>query len=373
MKFQSSSNLELYFLIICCLYYPKRLVYKILAVIYIMVNAKTVKLDIIDQKILTVLIKNSRASALEVAKIIKHNYPTVINKINKLIDNGVIRSFYPILQFPGIGIRRYMGVYLKLKDLSELEQNRLISDLAKNPFLIHVYELEGVWNIFLLLTTNYIKEARDTMDFVKQRCKENLVSFILMPTFTISPLNRKFFLDIEFEVKHEDKFPLVHLEREVKLDSIDIKILDYLRLNAKAPLEEIARVVKLQSSALIYRLNKYLKINLIRYYSIDIDPEILGYSQYLMFINMQGDTQAKDSLIKYLKENVKQAYHYFEYIGHWELVITFCVKSREEMDKIKNEIMNKFRDEIKANEVVWLKKRHKFEPYPEVKLVYPKS
>ncbi len=335
-------------------------------------NGKIVRLDVIDQKILTVLIKNSRVSSLEISKIINHNYPTVINKLNKLVDNGVIRHFYPILQFPGIGIRRYMGIYLKLKDINEIEQIRLIKDLAKNPFIIHVYELEGVWNIFLLLTTNYIKTARDTMDFVKQRCGDNLVSFILMPTFTISPLNRKFFLDINFEVKHEDKYPLVHLEREVKLDEKDIKILDFLRLNAKAPLDDIAKEVKLQSSAIIYRLNKYFKLNLIRYYSIDIDPEILGYSQYLMFINMQGNTEAKDSLIKYLKENVKQAYHYFEYIGHWEIVVTFCVKSREEMDKIKHEIMNNFRENIKNHEVVWLKKRHKFEPYPPVSIVYKK-
>ncbi|MBS3165682.1 Lrp/AsnC family transcriptional regulator [Candidatus Woesearchaeota archaeon] len=330
-------------------------------------------MDVIDQKILTVLIKNARVSTLELAKIINHNYPTVLNKLNKLIENGVIRTFYPILQFPGIGVRRYMGIYLKLKDISEQEQAKLIKDLAKNPFLIHVYELEGAWNIFLLLTTNYIKEARDTMDLVKQRCGESLVSFILMPTFTISPLNRKFFLEIDFEVKHEDKVPLVHLERHVKLDEKDIKILDCLRLNAKIPLDDLAEASGLQSSALIYRLNRYIKLNLIRYFSIDIDPEVLGYSQYLLFLNLQGNTQAKESLIKYLKENVKQAYHYFEYIGHWEIVVTFCVKSRQEMEEIKNEIMNKFREQIKNHEILWVKKRYKFDPYPEVRLVYPKN
>ena len=347
-----------------------------------MTAKEMVKLDLIDQKILSVLIKNSRISISELAKIIKHHYPTVRNRLNKLVDNGVINNFYPVLQFPGIGIRRYIGVYLCLRNISTEEQSELIKTLMRNPFLIHVYELEEKWNIFLLLATNYIKEARDTLDWVKQKCGKSLVSFMVMPTYTISPLNRKFFLRSEFEINQEkiktgynqtiNKTPLIHLEKHIDLDETDIKILDFIRLNARTPIDEIAEYAKIDSSLVNYKFKKYIKSNLIKYFSIDVDPEVLGYSQYLLFLNLQGDTKGKELLIEYLKKT-KEAYHYFEYLGYYEIVITLCVKSREEMEDVKNDIIKKFNEYIKDNEVLWVKKRYKFDPYPEVKLVYPKK
>ena len=72
-------------------------------------------------------------------------------------------------------------------------------------------------------------------------------------------------------------------------------------------------------------------------------------------------------------KKTKEAYHYFEYLGYYEIVITLCVKSREEMEDVKNDIIKKFNEYIKDNEVLWVKKRYKFDPYPEVKLVYPKK
>jgi DNA-binding Lrp family transcriptional regulator len=342
----------------------------------------SIKLDEIDQKILSVLIKNARISTIELAKVVKNYYPTVRSHLGKLIDNGVITNFHPILQFPGIGIRRYMGVYLSLKNISTEEQLLLIKEFKKSPFLIHVYELEGTWNVFLLLVTNYIKEARDTLDFVKQKCGEHLSSFIIMPTFTVSPLNRKFFLSKEDTINQEkiksgynpliQKIPLIHLEKHVDLDETDIKILNEIRLNGKASLEDIADKVKIEPAKVDYRIKRYIKTNLIKYFSIDVDPELIGYTQYSLFLNLQGNTKAKEEIANYLKK-IPQAYHYIEYIGYWEMVITFCVKKREELNDIKNDIIKNFKDSIKDDEVVWIKKRHKFEPYPLVDFVYPKK
>ncbi len=346
---------------------------------------KAVKIDEIDEKILSVLIKNARISDTELSKAVKQYYPTVRNRLSKLVNNGVITNFHPILQIPGIGIRRYMGIYLSLKSISKEEQIKLIKEFCKNPYLIHVYELEeGNWNIFLLLTTNYIKEARDTMDWVKQRCGKYLSSFIIMPTFTISPLNRKFFSTKKYEVPEKtiksgynqliQKMPLVHLETHADLDETDIKILNYIRLNANASLEEISEAVKTDPARVDYKIKKYIKLNLIKYFTIDIDPEILGYSQYQLFLNLQGNTQAKEELIKYLK-NIPQAYHFIEYIGYWEMIITLIVKTRKEKDQVEDEIIKHFKDReyIKDNQAIWIKKRHKFEPYPLVDLVYPKK
>ena len=159
-----------------------------------MPQAKIIKLDVIDQKILAVLIKNGRIAATELAEIINHHYPTVRNRLNKLVENGVIDHFYPTLQLPGIGVRRVYCAYLSIKNLNLEEQDKLIDKLIKNPYILNVLELDGKWSLFIMTGTNFLKETRDVLDFVKQQCGRNITSLIVMPPFTVCHLNRKYFL-----------------------------------------------------------------------------------------------------------------------------------------------------------------------------------
>jgi len=343
---------------------------------------KVIKLDIIDQKILTVLNKNSRISITELSKFIKHHYPTVRNRINKLEENNVIRHYYPMLQFVGIGIRRTLGIYISVKT-GTLEYENLIKKFISNPYIIQVYELDGRWNIFLLLTTNFVKEARDNMDIIKQLCGKNTQEITAMTPFTISYLTKNFFLSFDFEVPkgklktgytplaEKANNPFVHLTGPLKLDNIDFKILNYLKLDANASQEEIGKATGISQPLVNYRLRKYLKNHLITHFGIEVNPEVLGYSLCLLVLNLGGNTKAKEEIVKQLK-NDKRAYHYFEYLEYWEMVITFCVKSREEMEEIKKDIIDKYSEHIKDYDVVWVKKRKKIEPYPDIGLVYPK-
>ena len=345
---------------------------------------KIVVLDAIDQKILAVLARNSRIATTELAEIIKHHYPTVRNRIAKLVENNVIDYFYPMIQFTGIGIRRCFGIYLSLRDINNEEFNEIIKKFVNNPYIIKVYELEK-HNIFLMLTTNFIREARDNMDFIRQACGKNLNSLIAMTPFTIAYFKkRRFFLQTEIEVPETIKTgyaklvwkannPFVHLTKPVRLNKTDFKILNYIKMNAGASLEDIGKEAGISNVAVDYKLKKYLKNNLITHFGIEINPEVIGYTTYLLFLRMGGNTKAKEELIEYLKKEVKAAYHYYEYIEHWELVITFCVKNREEIEIIKEDIMKRFGQYIKDNEVLWVKKTYKNEPYPNIELVYPKD
>ena len=87
-------------------------------------------------------------------------------------------------QFVGLGIRRCFGIYLSIKDLSNEEFKDLIKKFVNNQYIIKVYELEKD-NIFLMLTTNFIREARDNMDFIRQTCGKNLNSLVAMEQQTL--------------------------------------------------------------------------------------------------------------------------------------------------------------------------------------------
>lgn len=341
--------------------------------------ADTIKLDVIDQKILAVLLKHGRISLTELARVIKHHYPTVRNRVYRLVDKDVIRHFYPVLQYPGIGARRYMSIYLSLKKVTKEKQQEILQKLSKHPFLIEVFELEGRWNISVLLVCNYVKEAHETISGIQRLCGTYLTDLVVMPTYTVSNLNRSFFLEIEF--MHENvktgyahliqETPLIHLESPLKLDKEDIALLDYIQLNARDTLEEIAEKIKVDPTTVEYKLKRFIKLNLIRYFTIEVNSDVLGYEQYLLFLNLRGSEEGKIKIIEYLK-NKKEAYHYFEYLNYWEIVITFSVKKREEMHKVFADLQEHHKEYIKDHEMLWLMKKHKVHPYPGVKKIYRK-
>jgi len=68
--------------------------------------------------------------------------------------------------------------------------------------------------------------------------------------------------------------------------------------------------------------------------------------------------------------NTKEAYHYFEYLNYWEIVVTFCVKNRDEIHRIFSDLQTKYGDIIKDHEILWLIKKHKIDPYPDVEKIY---
>ncbi len=348
-----------------------------------MINQKTVKLDLIDKKILTVLLGNSRINLTELSKIINHNYPTVRDRVGKLIDKGVITDFHPVVQFPGIGLRRYMSIYMTIKNVDIEKMQNLIKKLCENPFITQVLELEGKWNISLFLTTNFIREAYDTICWVQEVCGNNLADLIVMPTFTISNLNRKFFLDTKYEPNWKSMktgyYPLfkkegeiVHLGQPIKLTQEDFNILNYLKINGRDSLGEISEAIGIDHQTIDYKIKKYLQESLITYFTIEIDSEKIGYNKHLLFLNLGGSKEAKTKIIEDLKK-IPEAYHYYEYLNYWELVITFCVKDQQHLKEIISNLQKKYSGSIKNHESMWIVKKHKNIHYPNVDLVYPKK
>jgi len=90
---------------------------------------------------------------------------------------------------------------------------------------------------------------------------------------------------------------------KVKIDEIDIKILEILQENARETNAEIARKVNLVPSATLERIRRLEKLKIIKGYHTCIDPMVLDY-KFLAFVYIktghnQSDTHFFNSFNKY--------------------------------------------------------------------------
>lgn len=66
--------------------------------------------------------------------------------------------------------------------------------------------------------------------------------------------------------------------QKAKLDSVDVQILHLLKTNAKISLADLARSLNMSAPSVSERLRRLEESGVIREFTIEVDPKMLGYS-----------------------------------------------------------------------------------------------
>ena len=65
---------------------------------------------------------------------------------------------------------------------------------------------------------------------------------------------------------------------EAKMDEVDIRIIDLLVVNSRTSLKDLGKATNLSSPSVADRIRRLEEKGVIRAFTVDIDPEALGYS-----------------------------------------------------------------------------------------------
>ncbi|HIH61331.1 MAG TPA: Lrp/AsnC family transcriptional regulator [Methanobacteriales archaeon] len=138
-----------------------------------------VKIDDIDKKILHLLNKDGRMSYREISRKLGVSVGTVHNRVDKLMKNGVIKRFVPVIDHSKLGYKltAIIGVKVKGGVLRNWEERT-----AYHKNVLAIYDVTGEFDAIL------IGKFRDTSEldkFIKGLLRENDVQ----RTYTQTVLN----------------------------------------------------------------------------------------------------------------------------------------------------------------------------------------
>lgn len=105
------------------------------------------EIDELDRKILTKLQEDGRKSFREIAKEVDSTAVTVINRVNKMKDKGIIQGYTVDIDYRKIGYHVVAAIELIVKGehLKEIEEV-----LFEHPNVTAVYEITGDTDILLV-------------------------------------------------------------------------------------------------------------------------------------------------------------------------------------------------------------------------------
>ncbi|MBC8495613.1 Lrp/AsnC family transcriptional regulator [archaeon] len=148
------------------------------------------------------------------------------------------------------------------------------------------------------------------------------------------------------------------MEKKVKIDLKDRRILSLLDDDSRTPLTQIAKKVQLSRDAVDYRIKRLQKKGVILRFVPSLNYEKLGFQIFHVFLLVDEFDKAKQQdLIDYLK-NHQNIFSIIEYSDRWDLEIVIIAKSLLEFDKIISDIAEHSPDIILEKEKLEIIRRY---------------
>ncbi len=141
----------------------------------------------------------------------------------------------------------------------------------------------------------------------------------------------------------------------IKLDAFDKRILEELIENSREQVTTIAKKIRLRRENVNYRINRLVKLELIKEFNTILNEKSLGLSHYVIFLELvKLEEETEKQIIEYLKNS-----HFMSWIGtsagKWSLVFDIIIYDKDSnLEEILRNLLKKFGDFIDNYEVLRL-------------------
>jgi Lrp/AsnC family leucine-responsive transcriptional regulator len=120
------------------------------------------QLDKIDRKIIELLTQDARMSMAEIARKVHLSRVAVRERVNRLVDKGVIQEFTTVVDSAALGYSIHAFFEIEVIP-TQLEQ--VAKELAKREQVTVVYQMTGSTTLHVHA---FLKDTRDLATFLKE-------------------------------------------------------------------------------------------------------------------------------------------------------------------------------------------------------------
>jgi len=251
------------------------------------------KLDQKDKKILAALDLNARESNSLIAKQIQLSKNIINYRISQLEQQGIIKNYKTIIDFSKIPLT-YVRVYLDLYEFHPEKEDELVQYLLKDKTTSFIARTVGNWDLVIYFSVPHLATFSEQWSKFLERFRHIIKEYNTSIIIKDLLFPKAYLLDKKQDTSN------ISWERgtsePIKLDETDKTILILLSQNARIPLTELAKAVKLGSMAIIYRIKLLQKNKVILGYRTELDFAKLGYEYYKVDLELEDPKIIKDLL-----------------------------------------------------------------------------
>lgn len=293
-------------------------------------------LDLKDKKILYELGSNARITNKSLAKKIMLSESSTIARINRLFKEEILFGTHTLIDNSKMG---YQGYRLYFKFFSTTsEEEKEILDFLKNKKAVSV--LAKCFGFFDVAVMSWVKERQlfdEVISDLKEKFRDKITDLEISLYCETYHFNRDYLLESHIKQRQIIKTGGGTIE---KIDLLDEKILNSLYNDARKSILDISKEIKTPPRTIAYRIKQLEEKKIIVGYNINVQTTKIGYVYYKLNIILSKN--AKFSEILQFALNNKNVIYLDRTIGIYDLQLNLEVKDSEELQKIIEDIKNKF-------------------------------
>ncbi|MFX1503403.1 MAG: AsnC family transcriptional regulator, partial [Promethearchaeota archaeon] len=282
--------------------------------------------------------------------------------IKKLEKIGVINNYYTVIDSFKLGFFP-VKFYLKFEFTSPKIEEEIINFFKNNNQTWWVASLEGRFDLAVHMFVKNFKLFSDIWDLTLEKFNDYIAEEIFAQYFYLTSFEYSYLSD-KSVIKRRRNFTNTNDGSIVNIDDINLEILKLIAPNARMNLSEIAKKLSLTPEAVIYRLKKLEKINLIQGYRVNINLQKIGYKNFKVDIFL-GDYKQRLKIIDYIKNNNNLVF-ICKSAGISHLELGFHLLDINKLLEIIDDLKIRFPKVIKNYYYLRVSKNHKWQFMPRI-------
>ncbi|MBR9701844.1 Lrp/AsnC family transcriptional regulator [Candidatus Pacearchaeota archaeon] len=309
-------------------------------------------MDLIDKKILKIIGMNSRASVNYIAKSIGKSKETVNYRLNRMIKDKTILSFYTNINGGKLGFY-YYKILLKYKTMNSETEKVMLAFLKKNKNMVWVGNCDGEYQLMISLLVRDLGELNNFLNSFLGKFGNYLYDKEIMQITSFDVLNENY-LDVNVGEKSSMREDVTCSKEDVA--KIDLKILRILAGDARIKLIDMSKKINMTAEAISYRIKNLVNRGIISNFKTRIDYSKLGYLYYQVLLSL-NDLKVKQKIIDKFT-NHANCVSIIEFIGKYDLQLEVVVKNVEELRDILDDLRKDHGKQIHAYTPLTIYKEH---------------
>ena len=319
-------------------------------------------LRIKDRKILYELDKDSRQSLSQISKKTKLSQQVISYRLSILQSEKIITGFFTVINFTSLGYTSYR-VMLRLSNTTKEKHRKIIDFFMRHPNVLWLNSCGGKYDLIINIMARNIIHFNQIFRKIREKFPKQIQNYDILIHVGLLYFGRDYLL----KKKRENK-PVSYFEKGfqlIKLDKIDLRILDVLSENARISIVDIATKLNKTTNTIVNRIHNLKKIKIIQTYQPLLHVDKIGYQSYKLLIKFQNITEQREKqLIDFTKLNTN-VIGIIKLVGQWDFEIEMEVCDREDLQKFMMELRDKFKDIIKEFENLPLYHDYRYNFFPK--------
>lgn len=319
------------------------------------------KIDLKDKKILYELDLDSRQSFGSVARKVGLSKNSVINRVNNLIEKGVIKNFKTIVDFGKIGYL-LVNFCFDLKSASPKVEKEFIDFLCKKKIVYRVSSMDGKFNLKVQLISKNMSEIYSLWEEIFEKYVNHIKGRQLVLVTRNYYYYRPYLLE---NSTNSLELAITSHEKLETLDKTDIELLKILTRGARTSILDLAEKVEITPKTVIARIKSLRKRKIIKGYGLSLDLEKIDYQVFKVSFILTRLTPKRIIEFQNYIRNHQNIIYDEEVVGGDDYEIEIQVKNVADLREIIKDIQLNFSDIIDDYYILHVFKNYKGLTFPD--------